>query len=76
MVKNQLVYKEGFVRAVQAACGTGQHRGVECQTLGLKPSKGGFDRTAAARGPFRFSLNQRVKWYETTDGLVVDVLPR
>ena len=75
--KERLVYREGFVYTTQNACGTGPHRGVECQTLELKPAKGGFNRKrTVSRGPYRFSTNQRVGWYETTDGMVVDVIPR
>lgn len=75
--KDRLVYREGFVSTTQTACGTGQHRSVACQTLELKPSKGGFNRKrAVSRGPYRFATNQRVGWFETTDGMVVDVVPR
>lgn len=77
MARQRLVYREGFVYAVHSACGTGRHRGVACQTLELKPAKGGFNRKrSVSPGPNIFHQNQRVGWYETNDGLVVDVVPR
>jgi len=77
MARQSLVYREGFVAAVHSACGTGMHRGVRCQTLELKPGKGGFRRKhAVSPGPNIFHQNQRIGWYETTEGLVVDIVPR
>jgi len=72
----KLIYREGFVTRIQQACGTGMHRSVRCQTATLKSVKGGFARTAIIRGPYVFRTNQKVKWYETMDGMVMDVLAR